>query len=102
VGFFVPCTITLFVHTFHCPQRTHNTKTYQTVKPINTPPSSFRDELKDSTTLDSVKRWTRLDTLGVMTAQCRPSNQFQRADYLADEVVRLAKLLDQVSKLIGK
>lgn len=79
-----------------------NTKTYQTVKPINTPPSSFRDELKDSTTLESVKRWTRLDTLQVMTAPCKPSNQFQRADYLADEVVRLSKVLDEVSKLIGK
>jgi hypothetical protein len=67
---------------------------------MNTQPSSFRDDLKDSQTAQSVKRWTRLETMEVMTAPCRPSNQFQRADFLADEVVRLARLLDEMSQKI--
>ena len=72
------------------------------MKRLDIPSPSFREELNNPKTKEAVKRWTRLGTDEMMTGKFNPSVQFQRADFLSDEVVRLSKMLDEMSaKLRG-
>lgn len=72
------------------------------MKPYDLPHPSFTEDLQNPKTASAVLRWTRQGTKELMTAPCKPSNQFQRANYLADEVVKLSLLLDELSSKLDK